>query len=58
MTDSTTTQPIAATNTGAKPITMQDIFTIMGQYVLEIEALRRQVANLRERLAEHGVPEG
>jgi len=54
----TTAAPAVTTNTGAKPLTMQDVFTILGQYVMEIEVLRRQVAHLREQLAAQGVAEG
>jgi hypothetical protein len=50
MTEPSTIQ--APPNTGPRPLTMEDVFKIMGQYVLEIEALRREVASLREQLAE------
>lgn len=50
--------PTAATNTGPKPVTMDDIYKLIGALHLEIEMLRRQNAHLREQLAAHGVTEG
>lgn len=51
------TPPTVTMNTGPKPMTMEDVFRIMGQYVMEIEALRRQVLHLQEQLAQHRVTE-
>jgi hypothetical protein len=55
------TQPVpppTTTNTGPKPLLMEDIYKLIGALHLEIEVLRRQNATLREQLAEHGVTEG
>jgi hypothetical protein len=49
--------PPAPTNTGPKPVTMEDIYRLIGALHLEIEVLRRQNAALREHLAAHGVTE-
>jgi hypothetical protein len=46
-----------ATNTGPRPIVMDDIYKLIGALHLEIEMLRRQNAHLREQLAAHGVTE-
>jgi hypothetical protein len=43
--------PSAATNTGPKPVTMEDIYKLIGALHLEIEVLRRQNAQLTEQLA-------
>jgi hypothetical protein len=45
------------TNTGPKPLVMEDIYKLIGALHLEIEVLRRQVQHLREQLAAHGVTE-
>jgi hypothetical protein len=50
--------PSATTNTGPRPVVMDDIYKLVGALYLEIEVLRRQNAHLREQLAEHGVTEG
>jgi hypothetical protein len=50
--------PSASTNTGPKPLTMEDIYKLIGALHLEIEVLRRQNAELREQLVAHGVTEG
>jgi hypothetical protein len=57
MTQPVPAPPAAATNTGPKPLVMEDIYRLIGALHLEIEVLRRQNAELRERLAAHGVTE-
>jgi hypothetical protein len=49
-----TEQLAAPTNTGPKPLTMADIYQLIGALHLEIEVLRRQNAELREQLAASG----
>jgi hypothetical protein len=58
MSQPVTAPPSAPTNTGPKPLTMEDIYKLIGALHLEIEVLRRQNASLREQLTEHGVTEG
>jgi hypothetical protein len=43
--------PISSTNTGPKPLVMEDIYKLIGALHLEIEVLRRQNAQLTEQLA-------
>jgi hypothetical protein len=55
-------QPISApssapSNTGPKPLVMEDIYKLIGALHLEIEVLRRQNVELRERLIAAGVTE-
>jgi hypothetical protein len=57
MTQPVSTPPVASTNTGPKPLVMEDIYRLIGALHLEIEVLRRQNAELREQLATHGVTE-
>jgi hypothetical protein len=45
-----TPQAPATTNTGPKPITMEDIYKLIGALHLEIEVLRRQNADLQAQL--------
>jgi hypothetical protein len=52
------TAPVAPTNTGPRPVTMEDIYKLIGALHLEIEVLRRQNAELQAQLATHGVTEG
>jgi hypothetical protein len=40
-----------ATNTGPKPVTMDDVYKLIGALHLEIEVLRRQNAHLTAQLA-------
>jgi hypothetical protein len=49
--------PLASSNTGPKPLVMEDIYKLIGALHLEIEVLRRQNAELREQLTAHGVTE-
>jgi hypothetical protein len=58
MTQSMPAPPSAASNTGPKPVTMEDIYRLIGALHLEIEVLRRQNAELREQIAASGVTEG
>jgi hypothetical protein len=58
MTDQTATPSATlTTNTGPKPLVMEDIYKLIGALHLEIEVLRRQNAHLREQLAAQGVTE-
>jgi hypothetical protein len=52
-----TAPPTPSTNTGPRPVVMDDIYKLVGALYLEIEVMRRQNAHLRERLAAHGVTE-
>jgi hypothetical protein len=51
MTEATTPATTAPTNTGPQPVTMADIYQLIGALHLEIEVLRRQNAHLTEQLA-------
>lgn len=42
---------------GPKPVTMEDVYKLVGALYLEIEVLRRQNQHLREQLAARGVTE-
>jgi hypothetical protein len=53
----TTPPTMAPTNTGPKPLLMDDIYKLIGALHLEIEVLRRQNAHLQEQLAAKGVTE-
>jgi hypothetical protein len=57
MTQPVPAPPSASTNTGPKPLVMEDIYRLIGALHLEIEVLRRQNAELREQLAASGVTE-
>jgi hypothetical protein len=57
MNESVTAPAAPMTNTGPRPIVMDDIYKLIGALHLEIEILRRQNAHLREQLAAHGVTE-
>jgi hypothetical protein len=49
--------PSASTNTGPRPLTMDDVYKLIGALHLEIEVLRRQNAHLQEQLAAQRVTE-
>jgi hypothetical protein len=57
MNESVTAPTAPMTNTGPRPIVMDDIYKLIGALHLEIEMLRRQNQHLREQLATHGVTE-
>ena len=51
MNEPTAAPPTPSTNTGPKPLLMEDIYKLIGALHLEIEVLRRQNAQLAEQLA-------
>jgi hypothetical protein len=46
-----------AQNTGPRPVTMEDVYKLIGALYLEIEVLRRQNQHLGEQLAARVVTE-
>jgi hypothetical protein len=56
MTRPATAPPTQATNTGPKPVTVDDLIMTIGQMQVQIQVLQRENAHLKERLAAVGAP--
>jgi hypothetical protein len=56
MTQPTAGSPTQATNTGPKPVTVDDLIMTIGQMQVQVQVLQRENAHLRQRLVALGAP--